>query len=339
MPPYQADILVVDDDLQIAELIQTALCAAGMRCRSAPDASVALTMLEESPFSVVVTDICMPEMSGLELLERCRQFHPGTRVIVVTGFASTQWLADAIRLGAYDYMEKPLAVDEVVEAVRAAVEDFSPGALTRRAAHALQIEAQLGQAPLESIHALVHTVEAKDPYTRRHSEQVTHYALRLAEYVGLDSATVESVRVAALLHDIGKIGIPDRILTKPGPLTAQEMLLVQRHPDVGAGIVENISMFQAEAILIRGHHENWDGSGYPQGLRGEEIPLGARVIKLADCIDAMLMRRTYKEPFSFGQMIAGLQGGAGSAFDPGLTSAAIQWCREHLDQMILAEAA
>jgi putative nucleotidyltransferase with HDIG domain len=281
----------------------------------------------------------MPGMNGLDLLERCRRFFPGMRVIVVTGFASTQWLADAIRLGAYDYMEKPLAIDEVVEAVRAAVEDFSPGALTRRAAHALQVEARLGQAPFESIHALVHTVEAKDPYTRRHSEQVTHYAMRLAEYVGLPTAMVESVRVAALLHDIGKIGIPDRILTKPGPLTPGEMRLVQRHPDVGASIVENISMFQAEASLVRGHHENWDGSGYPQHLAGDDIPLGARVIKIADCIDAMLMRRTYKEPFSFQRMIDGLTGGTGTQFDPDLTVAAIHWCRAHLDQMILAEAA
>ncbi|MFP4054942.1 MAG: HD-GYP domain-containing protein [Phycisphaerae bacterium] len=187
--------------------------------------------------------------------------------------------------------------------------------------------------------ALVKAVEAKDPCTCRHSEHVAHYAVALWDHLAFDPARRESIRTASLLHDIGKIGIADRILTKPGRLTDKEFVHIRRHPAIGSEILENIAMFSAEARLIRHHHERWDGLGYPDGLRGEQIPLGARIIAIADALDAMLMRRSYKDPFSIPRAIEELQAGAGTQFDPHLAEVAVLWVRANEPRIILPQAA
>ncbi|NQT20039.1 MAG: HD-GYP domain-containing protein, partial [Planctomycetes bacterium] len=167
-------------------------------------------------------------------------------------------------------------------------------------------------------------VEAKDPYTRRHSEQVAHYAVNLAGALGLPPSAVESIRVASLLHDLGKIGVPDRILTKPEPLTDEEFEHIRRHPAMGSEILSSITMFGEETQLIRYHHERWDGKGYPNGLTGEESPLASRIMQVADCIDAMLMQRAYKKGYPVEKMIGELIRCAGVQFDPKIAAAAVQ---------------
>lgn len=205
---------------------------------------------------------------------------------------------------------------------------------------------QLTQAPdhfrqilLESAGALVQTVEAKDPYTRQHSEHVAFYAGALARQVGLTGEALESIGIAALLHDIGKIAVPDSVLTKQGKLSRRDFELIRQHPDVGAAILENISLLKTEARLVRFHHENWDGSGYPTGLAGEAIPPGSRIINLADSIDAMLMQRTYKQAYTIDQMLEELARCAGAQFDPELAPAAAKWCRERRCDLILPDEA
>ena len=188
---------------------------------------------------------------------------------------------------------------------------------------------------LGMVRALVRAVEAKDFYTCRHSEQVAHYAVHLAQRLGLESKAVESIRIAALLHDVGKIGVPDHILVKPGPLTEEEFAIVRRHPGMGAEILSHIAMLDQEAVLVRHHHERWDGGGYPEGLCGDQTPLGARLIQIADCIDAMLMERTYKKCYSPAKMIDELIRCAGKQFDPVLAGEAVQWCRDNPDKLIL----
>ncbi len=193
----------------------------------------------------------------------------------------------------------------------------------------------LRQVLLESSGALVRAVEAKDPYTSQHSVHVAFYAKQLGRHVGLAEEDLENIRIAGLLHDIGKIAVPDKILTKVGKLTDQEFAFIRRHPDVGAAILENISMLQTEARVVRFHHENWDGSGYPTGLAGEAIPLGSRIINLADSIDAMLMHRTYKSAYSVEKMLQELHDCAGRQFDPSLAAATVDWCRRERAQIIL----
>jgi putative nucleotidyltransferase with HDIG domain len=183
--------------------------------------------------------------------------------------------------------------------------------------------------------ALVRAVDAKDSYTRRHSEQVAHYAKAIAEAMGLPARLIESIHIAALLHDIGKIGVPDRILTKVGTLTEEEFWHIRRHPALGAEILGTVGLFKAESLLVRHHHERWDGCGYPDGLTGEESPLGARVIMVADCIDAMLMERTYKKGYSVEKMLTELTRCAGTQFDPKIEAAALAWCQSHREALFL----
>jgi len=205
------------------------------------------------------------------------------------------------------------------------------------AEEASKIDHQLWLACLEGVRALVSAVEAKDPYTRMHSDHVAYYAEHLAKHANLPGDLIENIRVAAVVHDVGKIGIPDTILTKPGRLTADEYQLIREHPRMGAEILSKISMLEGESRLVLHHHENWDGSGYPDGLAGEDTPLGARVIQLADCIDAMLMRRTYKEPFPLSRVLDELSKGKGGQFDPTLAEAAIQWLEGHPDRVIQSD--
>jgi response regulator RpfG family c-di-GMP phosphodiesterase len=336
----KANILVVDDEPQVCLLIADGLACKGLACQTCSDPVQAMQQIRDEAFGVIICDISMPTVSGMDLLAHARRCHPACRVILVTGVSSTRFLADALRLGAYDYFQKPFDIERLSESVHRALTDEIAGqGLTMRAARAIQQESLLSQSSLEAIAALVHAVEAKDPYTRKHSEQVTFYAANLAEKAHLPENLIESIRVASLLHDVGKIGVPDSILTKPGQLTEQEFAEIRKHPVIGARIVEKVSLLACETPLVRHHHERWDGKGYPDGLAGEDIPIGARVICVADSIDAMLMLRTYKRAYSIEEMLQELRHCAGHQFDPDLAAAAIEWCNENRSRIIQATEA
>jgi len=333
-------VLIVDDEPTIAELIADGLRPHGFRCKTADDPRRARLLLRRRRFDVLVVDVHMPGGSGLDLLAHVRRTAPAVRVILISGVATTDSLAKALDLGAYDYFPKPLNMGQLAKSVWAAARETASGSrLPRRAARAMQLEAQFAHATLESIGALVQAVEAKDPCTRRHSEQVAHYATRLATFLRLPKETIDTIRTASLLHDVGKIGVPDRILTKAGPLDEAEFAEIRRHPALGAKILAKISLLAGEARLVRSHHERWDGTGYPDGLAGSEIPVGARIINLADAMDAMLMERTYKPAYPVGKMLRDLERGAGSHFSPNLARHAADWCRNHREQLILPVAA
>jgi putative nucleotidyltransferase with HDIG domain len=329
-------VLIVDDEPQVCALIRDGLADSGLRCTAVTKPAKAKQLLDQKDFNVMVTDIAMPEASGLDLLAHARHSVPGCKVILITGKPSAEVLAKALSLGAYDYFLKPFDIANLVAAVKGAVADPCDSRhLPLRAAKALEMEFRLRETALESIRALAQAVEAKDPYTRRHSDQVTHYALNIAKRLKCSESEIESIRIAAMLHDIGKIGIPDHILTKPGPLAPSELAMVRRHPVLGSEILRNISVFGQEAMLVRHHHENWDGQGYPDGLQAEEIPFGARIINVADSMDAMLMKRTYKRAYSVRKMLAELARCAGKQFDPQVAAVAVEWCRGHPEKLIL----
>ncbi|NQU76553.1 MAG: HD domain-containing protein, partial [Planctomycetes bacterium] len=277
-----------------------------------------------------------PHVSGLDLLAYVKQHAPACKVILVTGVSRCEYLAQAIMLGAYDYLEKPFKHGELAELVsKAASGDAGSPQLPHRAAAAMELSEQVKQAALDSVRALVRAVEAKDPYTRRHSEQVTHYAVGLARALNVPEDMVEHIRVASLLHDIGKIGVPDHVLVKPGKLSDEEFEHIRRHPKLGAEILANITLFGKEAQLVRYHHERWDGEGYPDGLAGDEIPFASRIICVADCIDAMLMERTYKTGYPVGKMLGELERCVGTQFDPKIAASAVEWCGANLDELFL----
>ena len=341
MPSGLGEVLVVDDDARLCTLIVESLKACHVDCTGVTRGQEAADLLDRGDFDVLLTDISMPHTSGMDLLDHALVHAPRCRVILMTGMRSARTLAQALQHGAYDYLQKPFEMEQLLLAVHGALRGggSAGAALSMKAARALQCDQKRDQAGLETVRALVKAVEAKDPCTCRHSEHVAHYAIALWDHLAFDPGRRKSIRTASLLHDIGKIGIADRILTKPGRLTDTEFAHIRRHPAIGSEILENIVMFSAEARLIRHHHERWDGLGYPDGLRGEEIPLGARIIAIADALDAMLMRRSYKDPFTVARAIEELQAGAGAQFDPHLAEVAVLWVRANEPKMILHHAA
>ena len=336
MEPNRGNILIVDDEPQVGLLIREELSEHGFVCSVATATDRARSFIDSQPLDVLIADIQMPRLDGLELLALVRKQSPECKVILITGNSSRQYIAQALLLGAYDYIEKPFRPGELVEVVKKAVNGgVNSPVLVDRAATAMELSSQARQASLDSVTALVRAVEAKDPYTRRHSEQVAHYAVNLAGALELPAETVESIRVASLLHDIGKIGVPDHILTKPGSLTDEEFEYIRRHPALGSDILASITLFSEEAQLVRYHHERWDGKGYPDGLTGEESPRFSRVIQVADSIDAMLMERTYKKSYPVEKMLAELTRCAGTQFDPKIAAVALSWCQSHLGELFL----
>ncbi|KKL49014.1 hypothetical protein LCGC14_2319760, partial [marine sediment metagenome] len=293
-------------------------------------------LLAGQQFDVLVTDIAMPGLSGLELLVDGKRHSPGCNVILITGRSNREVLAQALMLGAYEYLEKPFSMDDLVAAVaRAARDESDIPELSLRAADALRSGSPARQASLDSIWALIRAIEAKDPFTREHSEHVTQYAVALGIALDLPADAAESLRIAALLHDVGKIGVPDRILTKPGKLTDEEFESIRRHPALGADILAKITVFGREAEIVRHHHESWDGKGYPDGLVGEEPPLPSRIIMVADSMDAMLMARSYKDAYPVEKMLDELRRCAGTQFDPQIAAAALEWCDRYPKELIL----
>ncbi len=513
-------VLIVDDDDEIRRLLVDLLSRPGWQIDLASDGQEALERVHASDYDVVIADVLIPQIDGMDLMQRIRAVRPKTRVILMTGVGTIEWAKQALRLGAFDYLEKPFnlaALREVVESaartrpgggakgqthegcdpltglwthrhffehvgyLRAScrrnneplsvvildIDNFSeingtygyasgdqvllevtqrlrrlvretdvlarygseefivalPATkasvasrvanrirqairaepfrvrlteqrtitvsigvaecetgfieteddLVRRATEALrvakaqgkdrcvswrprepadtdarpdlasvrvlterleQINAQLKQTYLESTRALIAAVEAKDPHTEAHSMTVTLYAEGIARMMGEDSQTAQIIRTAGLLHDIGKIGVPDHILGKASRLTDAEWQVIKRHPLMAVQILEHASFLRAELPIILYHHERWDGKGYPEGLNGVRIPLGARVLGVADAMDAMFSRRAYKDGYSRERVIEELTRGKGKQFDPQVAEAAITWILSNADEIV-----
>jgi len=343
-------VLIVDDEPWVRQLIEDILTSDGFSCATAAGGQDATRRLDEDRFDVALLDLTMPAMSGMDVLKFISDRGLPTRAICMTGVPSDDW-SDAVRqAGAFDVIHKPFNVHELSAAIRRAAQGGDNAGVAPSPEPASETDARLEctadaerardnrlrHTLVEFAGALVRAVEAKDPYTRKHSEHVAFYAQQLARHVGVPESMVETIRIAALLHDVGKIAVPDSVLTKPGRLSRHEFLLVRQHSEVGAAILEHISSMRTEATLVRHHHERWDGQGYPQGLAGEDIPLGSRILNIADSMDAMLMSRTYKPPYPVGDMVDELLRCAGSQFDPDLARAASRWCRENAATLILS---
>ena len=334
------NVLVVDDEPHVCRLIEDVLASDQFHCTSAHSGKEAERLLLEGKFDVVILDLLMPDVSGMDLLKFISSRGLPTQAICITGVPSGQSAREALAAGAFDFIEKPFDVLHLIESVRRASESCSGlvgGRIKAEPSTECPANKRLKQTLLKSACALVQAIEAKDPCTHRHSDHVAYYAEQRARYIGVSEETTESIRVAALLHDIGKIAFPDSVFGKPGKLSRAEFALVTRHPDVGAAILKNISMMKAEARLVLYHHENWDGSGYPAGLSGEKIPLGSRIINISNSIDAMLTHRTHKQAYPVEWMLEELDRCAGRQFDPDLARQAGDWCRNNPSKLILSK--
>lgn len=304
-------ILVVEDNNSMRDILARALEENGYMVYQAADGRTALDLLKRIPNpGIILSDIEMPNMDGLQFLKEVRENNRWTIIpfIFLTSYDSPQDIQSGRELGVDDYLTKPVDVDALVRIVNAR--------LLRSAELQLSL---VEKAYLDTVNVLANTIEGRDPTTRGHVERVARYARWLAEALGWSPDRLRVLEFGARLHDVGKIVIPDHILKKTGPLSPEEWELMKTHPTEGAKILRNISHLQDAVPYALYHHEKWDGSGYPQGLKGTQIPLEARILALVDVYDSLTTERPYHPPRPHAEVVKYLQLRSGVHFDPDLT--------------------
>ncbi|HEY3378585.1 MAG TPA: HD domain-containing phosphohydrolase [Armatimonadota bacterium] len=309
-------ILVVDDEDVVREPLTEALGWVGYIADGAASVDEALDMLIQHKYDLLFCDLVMPGANGFTLMEVVRRKYAGLPVIVLTGHATVDLTQKAIRLGAQDFIIKPFSVRELPFIVERNLER-------------VRLEAQLREQQTEhllfqTVQALAAAIEAKDPYTAGHSQKVAQLALQFSQSLDLSSTDVFVLRLAGLMHDVGKIGIPEGILLKPAQLNEREWEIMKQHPVIGAEIVGQITDLGYVSTVVRSHHERWDGTGYPDGLKGESIPFLSRILYISDAYDALTADRAYRKGMSHEQAVEIILKQAGVHFDIELVNVLIE---------------
>jgi putative two-component system response regulator len=301
-------ILLVDDDPQVLTLLQRILAREGYRCTSASTAEDASVELDRAPFDLLLCDVELPGESGIDFVERALARDVHMAALMVSGLDDVAHAERALAIGAYGYVLKPFTANDVLIAVL--------GALRRRR-HERGAEEELRESREETIRRLCIAVEARDPDTATHVDEMSESCGRIARTLGLPAERSSLIRTASAMHDVGKIGIPDQILLKPGPLTPDERVLMQRHSEIGYRILggSRAELLQVAATIAWTHHERWDGEGYPRGLAGDEIPLEGRLAAVADVYDALTRDRVYRPRMPHDEALSIMRDGRGSQFD------------------------
>jgi putative two-component system response regulator len=321
-----ATITIVDDEPTMQDVLVRAVRSWGYPCQTADDAEQALQLLRIRPTPLVVTDLRMPGQGGVWLVRKIHENWPQVGIVVVTAGADSDAAMDCLNAGADRYFLKPLRLDEFRHALETILHTVELE--QERERYRCRLEQRLHEQMrrvrrtfLSGIDSLIRTLEARHPYTKGHSLRVRHYALRLAWALDLDRRQRRHLSLIGKLHDIGKVGVPEDILNKSGPLTPSEREVIREHPVTAERILSPIIRRPEILAAIRGHHERMDGKGYPDGLRGEEIPLFSRVIAIADAFDAMTSSRAYRHAMTPLEALQLLREGAGRQFDPELVQA------------------
>jgi response regulator RpfG family c-di-GMP phosphodiesterase len=343
---YQSErILVVDDEAIIRETVAEYLKAHGFDCLSAASGEQALQHLREDEFALLIADIRMPGYTGLQLLnyvgENCRH----VSVIMITAVADLQTAVDSMKLGAFDYITKPFDLDMVVESVEKALHQRSQlirdDQIARNLQRALKSKTFALNSALKDLQlhrdttldALVRALDAREHETGCHSARVQGYAVALAQQLGFEGDRLANLARGALLHDIGKIGVSDQILLKPGKLDKDEWIQIKQHPLIGYEIVKGVSFLGGASALIISHHERFDGTGYPSGLKGEDVPLEARLFAIIDTYDAMTSDRPYRKALTPEIAKEEIIRCSGSQFDPRIVDLFLEIPQPILDEI------
>jgi response regulator RpfG family c-di-GMP phosphodiesterase len=330
----KASILIVDDEEPICKLLETCL-AVEYQCITAASAEEATELLKAGSFNLVMTDIRMPGASGFELCQFVQEVSPETVTIVLSGMSDICYAIEAMRRGAFDYLTKPFDLSQVLLSVQRALRYQALILAKRQYEQSLEetvrVRTQELRAVNESLNrtlealynnyratlrALAKALEARDVETGGHSDRVVAYSLRLGRELNLSNNELIALEQGALLHDIGKIGVPDSILLKRGPLNIEEWAEMRRHVSYGLNIIDGIDFLSGAQPVVAQHHERYDGTGYPNGLRGEQIHLNARIFAVADAFDAMTSDRPYRPAQPYSVARAELISMSGSQFDP-----------------------
>ena len=319
--PVDRRCLIVDDEPHLRRVLSRLMQAEGFECEEANNGREALESMRSRPVSLVLTDLHMPEVDGIELLRHINRDHPETAVMLVSAVADVRTAVECLGEGAMDYVTKPFHLDEVRARVRQALEkrrlirenrDYQERLEERVAVQARRLE----ELFLASIQSLADALEVRDRYTHGHSLRVSRYSAIIARQLGMDEAFVRQVELGGRVHDIGKIGIREEVLNKEGPLTKEEYQHIMTHPVAGWRILSPLLAEHPYALAaVRNHHERWDGNGLPDGLEGEGIPFSARIVAVADTFDAMTSQRPYRPGLPVDATIAELQRCSGKQFD------------------------
>lgn len=365
-------LLIVDDDPNVREVLTTKLAHLGYQCRAVDSADLALAVLEREPIHLVLSDIMMPGLSGIDLLKRLVHAHPETAAVMLTAAADTQMAVQAMKLGAYDYITKPFNLEELAVHVEKALErrqlfvenrayhrslEQRVSEQTREIREHLGLERRrreeldhaltlLERSYHDTIDALIMALDYRDNETQGHTQRVSVYTIELAQRLDVNGAELETLKRGAILHDIGKIGVPDTILRKPAKLTDAEWSEMRRHVQYGYEMLKDIAFLQDAAKIVLHHHERFDGQGYPNGTSRDEILFGARIFVVADTFDAMTSERPYRRALPYEHAQAEISRCSGTQFDPRvvqtfLNVAPVRWqeLRDEVDTKLLVRRA
>jgi putative nucleotidyltransferase with HDIG domain len=330
--PVSPRILIVDDEAEITEILAD-LLSEDYDCSRAGSAEEALTRLRDDEFQLVISDITMPGMSGLDMIPHVKELAPDTVVVMISGMQTVESAISALRVGAFDYLMKPFDLRQVEAVVKRALEHHDLVVAKQRYENHLEELVEQRTAELDralnslegayrsTLKALTAALETRDSETHGHSERVVSYSLRLGREYGLSSEEMKALEFGSLLHDIGKIGVPDSILRKPAKLTEEEWVRMREHPLHGQQILRGIEFLQGASRVVAQHHEKWDGTGYPLGLRNEDIDICARIFAVADAFDAITSDRVYRRGKPYEAAAQELDDWAGRQFDPKVVEA------------------
>lgn len=336
-------IFVIDDEEPLRKVLSTHLTKEGLHVTLSAGGAGVFDILRSESFDLVICDIKMPEVDGSRVLEYVTTNLETTPIIMLTGFTDIALAIDIMKKGAFDYLMKPVKKDDLMATIRRAITHRDLLVRNRELEHenreyqlyleqkvnertkelngkTIELERTYGllkNTNIKFVNILAETIEAKDPYTRGHCHRMRVMSVELGRAAGLNAAELDVLEYAALLHDLGKISVNEHILNKDGPLSDDELRHIKKHPQVGEKIIiDGIPDMESVARIIGAHHENFDGSGYPKNLRGSEIPIGARIIAVADVFDAMTSDRPYRKGRPIDDVIKEMQQVAGTQLDP-----------------------
>jgi len=322
-------ILIVDDELNILKVLSDMLREMDCYVRTATNPDEALRLIAQEPFHIAFVDNFLGKTEGIQLIEQMGRIDPELHFVIMTGNPNIDLAIDALKKGASDFLRKPFRIEDLLVSIahvnrKRQMEQQRNELMTDLETKVKQKTDELQQINLSVLVTLSRTVEKRDLGTYGHSMRVSRISALIAEDLGLSARAVDEVMAASLLHDIGKIGISDNILAKPARLTKKEFEIISRHPEKGVEILEPLKQFDVLCPAILHHHERYDGSGYPARLSGENIPLAARIISVADTYDAILSNRPYRLAGPHEQAMLVLRTCSGKQFDPQVVNAFIR---------------